>query len=104
MTGATNTLTASLIKTATTEVSVSGATAPSSGQALIATSTTTATWQNIALPDISVKAIQNATQTITNNSAVAIQFQSEEFDTDVMHDNSTNNTRITIKTAGKFLI
>jgi hypothetical protein len=28
----------------------------------------------------------------------------ENFDTDTMHDNSTNNTRITIKTAGKYLI
>ena len=45
MTGATNTLTASLLKSATTEVSVSAATAPSVGQVLTATSTTTATWQ-----------------------------------------------------------
>jgi len=37
------------IKTASTTVSVSGATAPSSGQALVATSTTNATWQTIAL-------------------------------------------------------
>lgn len=45
MTGATNTLTASLLKSATTEVSVSAATAPTNGQVLTATSSTTATWQ-----------------------------------------------------------
>ncbi len=45
MTGATNTLTARLLKSATTEVDVSAATAPSSGQVLTATSSTTATWQ-----------------------------------------------------------
>lgn len=45
MTGATNILTASLLKSATTEVDVSAATAPSNGQVLTATSSTTATWQ-----------------------------------------------------------
>jgi hypothetical protein len=48
MTGATNVLTASLLKSATTEVSVAAATAPSAGQALMATSSTTATWQTPA--------------------------------------------------------
>ena len=45
MTGTNNVITASLLKTATTEVSVSGASAPSNGQVLTATSSTTATWQ-----------------------------------------------------------
>jgi hypothetical protein len=45
MTGATNTLTASLLKSATTEIDVSAATAPTNGQVLTATSSTTATWQ-----------------------------------------------------------
>lgn len=49
MTGATNTLTASLLKSATTEVSVSSATAPSNGQVLTATSSTTATWQTLSV-------------------------------------------------------
>lgn len=44
-TGVNNTLTASLLKSASTEVSVSAATAPSSGQVLTATSSTAATWQ-----------------------------------------------------------
>src|SRR5690606_21936701 len=45
MTGTNNVLTASLLKSATTEVSVSAATAPTTGQVLTATSGTTATWQ-----------------------------------------------------------
>lgn len=43
-------------------------------------------------------------QTITTASATDINFDSEEFDTDTMHDNSTNNQRITFTTAGKYLI
>jgi hypothetical protein len=46
MTGTNNVLTASLLKSATTEVSISSATAPTTGQVLKATSATTATWQN----------------------------------------------------------
>lgn len=42
-----NTRTADSIKTLTTSVSVSGATAPSSGQALVATSSTAASWLTI---------------------------------------------------------
>jgi len=45
MTGTNNTLTARLLKSATTEVDVSAATAPSIGQVLTATSSTAATWQ-----------------------------------------------------------
>lgn len=45
MTGTNNVLTASLLKSATTEVSVSAATAPTTGQVLTATSGTVATWQ-----------------------------------------------------------
>jgi hypothetical protein len=40
------------------------------------------------------------TQSLANNTETAITFDSEEFDTDGFHDNSVNNTRITIP-AGK---
>ena len=43
-------------------------------------------------------------QTIANNSTVAITFgDADVFDTDTMHDPSTNNSRITIKTDGVYL-
>lgn len=64
MTGATNTLTASLLKSATTEVNVSSATAPSSGQVLTATSSTAATWQT--------PAATGANTALSNLAAVAI--------------------------------
>lgn len=33
---------------------------------------------------------------VGNNVLTAVQFTAEDYDTDTMHDNSTNNTRITI--------
>ena len=104
MTGATNTLTASLLKSATTEVSVSAAIAPTSGQVLTATGANTATWQNPSgATDYSCNIYQNAVTSITS-SWVSIAFQVENFDTDTMHDTVTNNTRITFIHAGKYCV
>jgi hypothetical protein len=49
---------------------------------------------------------KSATQSISNNTFTAITFTSEDFDTDAFHDNSTNNTRLTIPTGkgGYYLI
>ena len=48
----------------------------------------------------------NVSTAITANTAFAVAFTTENFDTDSFHDNSTNNTRITIPTGkgGKYLI
>lgn len=47
----------------------------------------------------------NAAQSYANTAtAVASAFNTERYDTDTMHDNVTNNSRITIKTAGLFLV
>lgn len=46
----------------------------------------------------------NANQSIANNTLTALNFNSERFDTDVIHDTSTNNNRLTCKTAGTYLI
>jgi hypothetical protein len=45
-------------------------------------------------------------QSLTNNTDTAVTFNSEVFDTDGFHDNSTNNSRITIPSgkAGKYLL
>jgi hypothetical protein len=40
----------------------------------------------------------NADQSIANNTAVTLAFNSERFDTDAFHDTSTNNSRFTIPT------
>lgn len=43
-------------------------------------------------------------QSIANATYTALAFNSERFDTDAMHDPTTNNSRLTAKTAGKYLV
>lgn len=50
------------------------------------------------------RVFHNATQSITTATLTALAFNSERFDTNVIHDNSTNNSRLTCKTAGVYLI
>jgi len=50
------------------------------------------------------KVYANAVQAIPNSSATAIDFAAETYDTDNMHDNVTNNSRITIASAGFYII
>lgn len=49
-------------------------------------------------------AYHNADQSISNITQTALALNSERWDTDVIHDNSTNNSRLTCKTAGVYLI
>lgn len=43
-------------------------------------------------------------QTITTSSATQLPFDNERYDPDGMHDTSTNNSRITISDAGRYLV
>src|SRR4029077_8017961 len=43
-------------------------------------------------------------QSIANATPTAMAFDNERFDTDNIHDNVTNNSRLTCRTAGKYLI
>lgn len=43
-------------------------------------------------------------QSISNNQNISLAFNSERYDTDNIHDNVTNNKRLTCKTAGKYLV
>jgi len=54
--------------------------------------------------DISVKVTKTTDQSIPQNSLTMVNWDSEEYDTDGMHDNVTNNSRITFQTAGKYSI
>ena len=45
-----------------------------------------------------------STQSISNDTFTPINLDTEDFDTDAIHDTVTNNTRLTAKTAGKYLI
>ena len=54
--------------------------------------------------DKSCYAYSSAEQSITTNTHTAINFEKELFDTDTIHDLVTNNSRLTCKTAGKYVI
>ena len=54
--------------------------------------------------DAACSVVRTANQTISNTTWTLVEFTSETFDTDTMHDNSTNNSRITAKTAGYYWI
>ena len=43
-------------------------------------------------------------QSIADNTNTALEFNSERSDTDTIHDNAVNNSRLTCKTAGAYLI
>lgn len=43
-------------------------------------------------------------QSIPNGTQTAVQFNAENYDTDSLHDNATNNTRLTIPTTGLWLL
>ncbi len=46
----------------------------------------------------------NANQSTNNVTTTTLAMNSERWDTDNCHDNTTNNSRLTCKTAGKYLI
>jgi len=50
------------------------------------------------------KVYNNANQSIPNESITALTFNSEYYDTDGIHDNAVNNSRLTCQTAGKYVI
>lgn len=71
---------------------------------LIGISSTTWKSLSLAVVDISCKITKSGPQTIPNNVGTVLTWDSELYDTDTMHDNVTNNERITIKTAGKYSV
>jgi hypothetical protein len=55
--------------------------------------------------DVPMARVYNSTnQSINSASETVLAFNSESFDTDNMHDNSTANSRLTIQTAGKYIV
>lgn len=60
-------------------------------------------WAKIATLD-KCRLRRSADQTIANNTVTAVQFTTEDYDTNTMHDNATNNTRVTIKKTGYYLL
>jgi hypothetical protein len=69
-----------------------------------------AAWQTIgggggSTTFVGAHVYHNADQTIANSTLTTLAFNNERFDTDVFHDNSTNNSRLTIPTGlgGKYV-
>jgi len=56
-----------------------------------------------ALPDVSCRVYNDASQNIANGTPTKLAFNAEYFDTDSFHDNTTNNSRLTIPEDGKYL-
>jgi len=54
--------------------------------------------------NVSVKVTKSLSQSITSGDYTALTFDTETFDTDNMHDNTTNPTRLTVNTAGLYII
>jgi len=60
---------------------------------------------NPAWAGFDMAAVYNSgNQAVSDNTNTVLAFDSEDIDTNTMHDPSTNNSRITIKTAGKYEI
>lgn len=56
------------------------------------------------LPSQTCRVYRNAGTAIAHGGTVTMAFNTERWDTDGMHDNAVNNSRITINTAGKYEI
>lgn len=52
----------------------------------------------------SARVYHSTTQSLANNTYAILAFNSERWDTDTLHDNSTNNSRLTCKTPGLYRI
>jgi hypothetical protein len=53
---------------------------------------------------VGARVYHDANQSIPNDTDTALSFNQEDYDTDAMHDNSTNNERLTCQKAGKYVI
>lgn len=64
----------------------------------------TVTGSNVKAVAITARAYITASQSISNNTVTSINYDAEVEDTDTIHDNVTNNSRLICKTAGLYVI
>jgi len=55
-------------------------------------------------PTLGARVRHSLNQSIADNTNTALGFNSERSDTDAVHDNTLNNSRLSCKTAGTYLI
>jgi len=84
---------------------------PSQGTVAVGDKITASLWNddvrnavNFLISPPRVKVYKTANQSVANSTWAAVAWTAETFDTDTMHDNTTNNTRITFTTAGTYQI
>jgi hypothetical protein len=53
---------------------------------------------------VGARVYNDANISIANNTEVALTFNQERYDTDAIHDTGSNTSRLTCKTAGKYII
>ena len=61
-------------------------------------------WLNFLSNPPSCRVYHNTTQSLTTGVETPMVFNTERYDTDTMHDTATNNGRITINTAGLYVV
>jgi len=63
-------------------------------------------WANLPVGGYTegARVYKSAGQSIPNTTSTIVSFNSEDYDTDTIHDNVTNNSRLTCKTAGKYIV
>lgn len=85
---------------------LSALSAGTEGQVVTADASGHATWAAASggLAFSGASLTKSSTQSITQQAETAITFDGEAFDTDAYHDNSTNNTRLTIPVTGRYLV
>ena len=74
------------------------------GDGLTGTDAGAGSTYTLALKDIGCRVYNNAAIATAHATQTALTFNSERWDTDVIHDTSTNSDRLTCKTAGKYHI
>lgn len=77
--------------------------AGTAGDVLSTNGTDTLSWTAQSGVPKKARVYKDSHQSINNNTPTAVTFNQEVLDNDTMHDNSTNNERLTIKTAGLYL-
>lgn len=68
------------------------------------TNVTAGTYTQSGSQAVWARVFHNANQSIATGTPTALAFNSERADTDTIHDNATNNSRLTATTAGLYLI
>jgi hypothetical protein len=64
----------------------------------------TVTGSNIKATAIGARAYNSANLSLNNNTITVLTLDSERWDSDTIHDTSSNTSRLTCKTAGKYIV